>query len=247
MVGMSRRPSVARRCRGLRLLPVFVISAMLAGCSVAPAITRDFDPVADPVIRTLRAIDRPAFDDLVRRTADAGDVEERTLRLQAHLRTGVVPKYIPLASDEAIRDYVRVTIAELHELRDASYYRCFSFLFGERTDEAEQVRLERTLSSSTRAAGFGAIARFVESAEPVPVSIDEEAAWRVLDNHVLPVLPAWLGERKMVLRDTLSRDIDRVAACEVTLAVYEAIVDLPPPDGPLVMRYMLTRQVMAGL
>lgn len=197
-------------------------------------------------MRALRAADRPAFDELAGRVT-AGEDTEKTLRLHAALRTGVVPKYIPLASDEAIRNYVRVTIAELHELRDASYYRCFSFLFGERTDESEQVRLERTLSQPTRAAGFDAIARLIESAEPVPVSIDEDAVWRVLDNRVLPSLPAWLGERKMVLRDTLSRDIDRVAACEVTLAVYEAIVDLPSPDGPLVMRYMLARQVMAGL
>ena len=244
---MSGCLSVARTCRCPWATGVFVVSAALAGCSASPAVMHDLEPAAEPVVRALRAADAPAFDDLVRRLAADGVPEEMPLRFHARLRAGVVPKFVPLASDEAIRDYVRVTITELHELRAASYYRCFSFLFGERTDEAEQVRLEATLSPATRAAGLGAIARLIESSEAIPVSVDEEAVWRTLDNRIVPVLPPWLGERTMVLRDARARDLDRVAACEVTLAVYEAIVDLPSPEGPLVMRYMLARQLMAGL
>ena len=222
---------------------------VLAACASPPAVLRDLEPEARTVARVLRTTDRAAFDALIARMA-AGDVSDPTqqaIRFHAYLRTGVVPTYVPLASDEAIRAYVRVTMTEIRELRDASYARCFAFLFGSRTDEAELIRLEATLSPATRTAAFRAIANLMTSAEPVPVSVDEEAVWHVLDNRIVPALPAWLGERTMVLRDARARDLDGRAACDVTAAVYAAVVDLPGPDGAAVMRYLLARQMMAGL
>lgn len=204
------------------------------------------DLEAEPAVRALRETEPAAFDEIVAAAPAGATPEHMRLWLQTHLRTHVAPRYVALASDEAIREYMAVTIAELEELRDRSYYRCFVFLSGDRTDEAAQIRLEATLSEGTRAAGLRAVTRLIESSGGVPVSIDEEAAWRVLDNHVIPSLPRWLGERTLVLRDTASRDIDRVATCEVMLAVYAKAVDLPSPDGPLVMRYLLARQMMAG-
>lgn len=199
----------------------------------------------------LRARDRAAADDLVRYVDErtvAGEADDAARhRLHMYLRTRIAPMYLPLAGDQAVRAYIRATIAEIEELRDRSYVRCFAFLFGGRTDEAEQMRLESTLSEMTRAAGLRAMTSLIESAGSVPVSIEEAAAWSILDNQVIPALPAWFGERTMVLRDAASRNIDRVAACEVTLAAYQVAVDLPSPDGPLVIRYLLARQMMAGL
>lgn len=210
-----------------------------------------FEPRTEPVVRALRARDRAAADELVRvlepSVVEGEPAVSARQRLHAYLRTHIAPAYLPLADDDAVREYMRVTIAEIEQLRDRSYVRCFAFLFGDRTSEADQLRLESTLTESTRAAGLQATEHLIASAGTVPVSIDEAAAWSILDNRVIPVLPAWLGERTMVLRDSTSRDIDRVAACEVTLAAYQVAVDLPAPEGPLVMRYLLARQMMAGL
>lgn len=230
-----------------------VLLAVACGASSSNEDGREggFEPRTEPVVRALRARDRAAADELLRTlesSAAAGEpAAAARQRLHAYLRTHVAPAYLPLADDDAVREYMRVTITEIGELRDRSYVRCFAFLFGSRTGEAEQLRLESTLTESTRAAGLQATGRLIASSGTVPVSIDEAAAWSILDKQVIPVLPAWLGERTMVLRDSMSRDIDRVAACDVTLAAYRIAVDLPAPDGPLVMRYLLARQMMAGL
>lgn len=211
----------------------------------------DIEVLSAPLARALRAKDRGALDDVVRHISQyaQADADPETLkpRLHAYLRSAVVPKYLPLADDEAVRAYMRTTLAELDELRARSFYRCYVFLYGDGDDDVAQLRLENTLSAETREAGLDAIARLIDSAAAVPVSIDESAAWHVIDNVVMPRLPAWLGERKMVLRDPVSRDIDRVGACEVTIEVYKVAVELPAPDGPLVMRYLLARQLMDGV
>lgn len=252
---MSRRTSALGRFVPAPLLAASLVAAGpcgFAGCAPQPGEAErgaaSFDLESEPAVRALRHADRAAFDELVNaaRRGDAPDASK--LWLHGYLRSHVAPRYVALASDDAIREYVTVTIAELEELRERSYYRCFTFLFGDRTNnEVAQIRLEATLSEATRASGLRAITHLIESSGDVPVSIDEEAAWRALDNRVVPSLPRWLGERTMVLRDAVSRDIDRVAACEVMLAVYASAVDLPAPEGPLVMRYLLARQMMAGL
>jgi hypothetical protein len=226
-----------------------VLASSLAACRTDPAVA-EFERAAPDVVRVLRGNDSEAFDEmvrLVRAHLDAG-AAAGTLppRVHADLRALLVPRYLRTASDAAVLEYMRVTIAELDELRDQSFYRCYRFLYGERVPAEEQLRLEETLSDATRAAGLRAIAGLVESSGTVPVSIDEARARLVLDNAITPALPAWMGERKMVLHDAVSRDVDRVAACEVTVEAYRLAVELADPDGPLVVRYLLARQVMDG-
>lgn len=237
MFGRHSRPRGRRTGGTLACL----LLCCLTACTRATGVGDSFDPAAGPVLRALQVADPGVFEAVIRNVSRTGDVTDDTVRLQVELRRQVVPAFIARASDDAVRDYVRVTIAELKELRDASYFRCYTYLYGDPQDDEARYRLEATLSPATRAAGLEVMARLVESAGSSHAPVDDTEAWRVLDNVVMPALPAWLGERKMVLRDPQSRDIDRVATCEVSLAVYEAAVDLPSPDGLVVLRFMLSR------
>lgn len=232
----------------IRLIGIALVLG-LAACATDPAVA-DVERAAPDVARVLRTKAPDTFVEIVQRVRgyrDAGVVSDTVApRLHADLRALVVPPFLRVADDAAIVGYMRVTITELEELRAQSFYRCYRFLYGERVPADEQLRLEETLSDATRSAGLRAIAHLVGSAGDVPVSIDEARAQLVIDNVITPALPAWMGERKMVLHDARSRDIDRVAACEVTIEAYRLAVDLPAPDGPLAARYLLVRQVMDG-
>lgn len=229
---------------------IVLLSAAGCGTSEAP---RRTEPIADlhsdPVVKVLLEKNPAEGEALVRHMAASTDDTpvQATRRLQWYIRGTVVPAYVPLADDPSIEQYLRTTISELLELRARSYYRCYVFLYGERHDPETRMALLSTLSPQVVEAWQTATVRLIESAATVPVSIDEAAAWRVLDNIVIPALPAWHGERKMVLRDPVSRDIDRTAACDVTLDVYKEAVDLPGADGRLLRRYLLARQLIAGL
>lgn len=229
-----------------------VVLLLAAGCGASGA-PRRAEPVDDfrhdPVVRALFEKNPAEGDALARHVSEStGDTPvQTTQRLQWYIRATVVPMYVPLADDPSVEQYLRTTIQELLELRARSYYRCYVFLYGERHDPETRMALLSTLSPQTIDAWQMATVRLIESAAMVPVSIDEAAAWRVLDNIVIPALPAWHGERKMVLRDPVSRDIDRTAACDVTLDVYKEAVDVPGADGRLLRRYLLARQLIAGL
>lgn len=160
---------------------------------------------------------------------------------RAQFRTAILPRYVPLASDEAIREYLQVTVAELRELRDRSYRRCHTFLFGDRADEAETIRLEATLSAGTRDAGTRATTQLVRSASDVPVVFDEASVRDMLDRVVLPRMPGRYRDRVVRLRESDIRMLDTATACDVSIDLYTIAIDLPPPEGSWLRRHLLAR------
>lgn len=222
----------------------------LLACRDRPSIADDTGsstgPLDAPVARALRERDPAAFDALAYHVAQFAttDTAEQSIRIQSYLRTHVVPAYIPRADDAALREYMTAMIEGLQELRDRSYHRCYTFLFGDWTLESERLALEASLSARTRDTTLSAIARLIDSAGPMPVAMDASRVRVLLEHTVIPGLQPRYGERLMVLRDEVSRDIDRVAACDTTLDIYKAAVDLSPPDGGLLIRHLLTNPRM---
>jgi hypothetical protein len=218
-------------------------TALLLGCGTPEIGDSGVDVLNDAVVAALRHRDPDAAETMVRHvTADTGEgAAPAEYRLLAYLRSKVVPIHALSASDAAVEQYLRTTTTGLQELRAASYYRCYVFLFGGGRLDAERIALEGSLSATTRESARLAITRLIETADTLSASVDEEAAWHILDNIVIPNLPAWHGERVMVLRDSAARNIDRTAACDVTIDVVKAAIDLSPPEGPILRRYLLAR------
>lgn len=239
---------------------VLVVAGLLmaTGCGMAPAdrLTA-VDPAVAPVVTALAERDPAALDALVRnmdahavdaravradlKVRPSSDVETARVRLHAHLRADVLPVFVSRASDDAVRDYAAATLAELEALRDRSYYRCHAFLFGDRSDDAARIELENALPPTARGKSLRALAALIESARDAPVPVDDAVVNDALDRVVLPLMPARYSERVVRFRASDVRILDTATACDVTIDLFRVVVDLPPPDGPLLRRHLLLR------
>jgi len=149
--------------------------------------------------------------------------------------TGVITKYLPVASDEAILEMTRVTILELDQISAKSADACFAFLFHPpgtvRTDLSayatpEVIQAVSTAQKLILESGF---------ADPQPVPSKEEVSAPL--KRVVQQLVATYGAADITALAQPAK-MDHGRYCMITSALFKEVLTLPRAEGVPLLRYL---------
>lgn len=158
-------------------------------------------------------------------------------RVRAQVTT-LVQQRLPLASDEAATEYVRVMVQEMHELRSHGGDLCFKFLFPQ---PGEGLNLTRYVSVNLRDADAAALSQVVRSSTVSPQPVPQKAEVLVRMQPVMTALSARYGRDLALLEQPQAPGVDRDKLCSINIDMYTVILQMPPADGGKLIRYLMSQ------
>ena len=145
------------------------------------------------------------------------------------LLSAALPDYLSRASDEGVLGFTRSMVALLRAMQAENPDYCYTYLFatGKGSIGMRHRAEEEGLANSMRQVITGA------AQQPVTQGADAES-------NLASVMDK-LQKRELdtsVLQHVTDPDVDRSAACNVTIQMYATVLELPPAQAAHVLRYI---------
>lgn len=151
------------------------------------------------------------------------------------LVVSVYLKYLPRASDEAVRATIAVTIEEGNLLRTADTDSCFAYFY---PDPSRPLTVTPTIAPDVLDREFSAMAAVIRSGArgDLPVAT-EQARADMIDIHTRIVARMGDSFAFVPVKDASTRE-QRAAKCDYTLMMLEEMLRLPGARAPELMRIL---------
>ncbi|MBW2092129.1 MAG: hypothetical protein JRI34_08415, partial [Deltaproteobacteria bacterium] len=162
--------------------------------------------------------------------------EQTTIRIR-RIVNELVGKYLPRASDDAIFNYVKVMIQELSELTKLNPDLSYEFLFPQRGGATGH---SYNLSPEMKKADLDALAEVIKTGSTNPVIIRDFSEAKLLLEKVFANLHKVYGDDLSLLRNPLASGIYKKKYCNITIALFTEIFELPKQKSCMVLRYMFS-------
>ena len=163
-----------------------------------------------------------------------------TTAVQARVHGHIAPlakKYIPRASDAALRRYITVTVAEIDQLRKRNPALAKSFLF---PTPGEFVNIQPYLDDATMKEDVAALGQVIETgAGSQARPVDDKRADELLQGALARVAAKY-GQDFALLAKPSSPNTDAGKVTAIVADLYREILALPAPDSAMVLRKMLS-------
>lgn len=182
---------------------------------------------------------------------------ESAAQIQGAVRTvlsGVVKQYIPVASDEALIEYMRVTIDEIEQINAKDPEACYAMLFNNRVKIDITQYIDEALQNRDRAALTEIIRTGVRKDAGYQNDRNAEFVLRqVMDQFITDFgddgrLPFTMGRRQappgtdmVEAMRIATAPVDKRKTCEMTVAFYRRVLDLRADRAAQVLRMMLSK------
>jgi hypothetical protein len=152
---------------------------------------------------------------------------------------GLVPKYVGIASDQSVVDFIDVATRVVEELRRTHSDACYYFLFPHEVGATPSVEY---LNQKIVQQMLDAMGQVVHSAVHEPQPVPDAAKAQVLLVTVLGRLQKEYGNELLLLQQKPTDATGRQNVCNMTVSLYKNVEDLPKGDASLLLRYLLSNQ-----
>jgi len=143
----------------------------------------------------------------------------------------LVFKYIPRASDQAAKQYMKVTVDELKQVSNKDPGICLQALFPDKLGFAD---ITPFIDKGTQEADLNALKTVIETAVKTPNAPPDPKVVEKLLEKVTPQMEQEYGDKMNFLNRIDDPTIDKKEACLMVIAFYEKIFALPDEEsGPL--------------
>jgi hypothetical protein len=166
-----------------------------------------------------------------------GESQPQSIARGRRLILGLVKKYIPRASDDAIIGYVNAMIQEIEELAAKDPELCYQFLFPEKYGTPDTTK---HLKPETQRADLNALAEVIRTAVEKPQAEPDKVAGEAVVRKVLNTYYETRGDDVNLLKDPFAPGVDKCKVCNLVAVLYREIVNLPKEKSSLALRYMLS-------
>lgn len=160
-------------------------------------------------------------------------------QIEARIRTivgGLVRKYLPRASDDAVVGYIDIIIQEIEELTNQSPDLCYRFLFPE---QYGPIEARKHFKAETQKADLDALAKVIQTGAENSVA-KEMSGYEPLVQKLVTNLKKVYGDDIALLKKPLEPGTDKEKFCKLTVAFYREALKLPKKESSLVLRYIVT-------
>jgi len=215
------------------VMPRFGVEARLARAEA--------ELVAIPAFQLIRQHDRATYDgfmaDLKAGVRAGKSHDEVVLELKPRMEQFVV-KRLPIASDQAVTQYVGVMARELRWLTKKDPNLCFRFLFPQ---QYGALNVQQHIPQELIDADLAALAAVVKSSAEAPQAIPTQAD--AADDLAAAFAPLQQkhGDKLGVLDNPTDPSVDKAEACGIFGDLYETILTLPPERSSRVLRFMFSQ------
>jgi len=151
------------------------------------------------------------------------------------LMSRVAEKYVLKASDRALCDYMRVTMDEIEEASRKDPGAGYAIMF----PSSGEYALGDYVSKATLDRDRDLLAQVITTgAQNQATPLDESAARKML-TKLQKQLRARFGDDVEVLTHGWRPDVDKKKFCEVSVAMYRSVLELPTNEAAQVLRLVL--------
>lgn len=150
----------------------------------------------------------------------------------------LVQKRMPVASDQAVVDYMGVTVRELRELKRRDPALCFKFMFPQ---QYGVLNARDYMSKDIIDADFAGLAEVIRTSATAPQPVPAESEVSDDLKAVVTQLHQRHGDDATILQHLQDPHVDQAKGCEITAELYEGILALPQPRSGKLLRYMLSQ------
>ena len=198
-------------------------------------------------VATIAAIKKAEPDTYAKILADMTEAV-RLGKSQAELHAAIMPyvtnmtkKYLPVASETAVIEMMKVTTAEIDAIRSKDPEACYRFI-NPRPGEPS-VFIGDYISVELGSQDIAASAAVIETGSSKPQQIPAEAVVSDLMDTVLHRLSKkYDAEDIAALSDLNSPTVDRRRVCAVVSGLYREVLMLPIPEQARLLRYMFSQR-----
>jgi hypothetical protein len=166
-----------------------------------------------------------------------GESQEQAVGRARQAVGGLVMRYIPHASDEAVVRYVRAMTLEIEELAEKNPQVCYRFLFPDRYGSADVTQY---MKADTQRADLAALAEVIRTAaeqpQPAPNGETGDALLKKLMNN----FHASQGDDAYLLQDPFAPGVDKKKVSKLIASLYREALNLPQEESGLLLRHMLS-------
>lgn len=156
----------------------------------------------------------------------------------ASLVAGVMPQYLPTASDESVIAFVKATTSELRELDGSSPDSCYFFMFPQKAPASVANSVNDEAKSRMLDAMGGVIASATHAPQAPPDKEESNALMLSVARELRQKYGADIGILQREAKDTTERG----KACIISIDLHERILSMPPRQASELLRYMLSSQ-----
>ncbi|MBA0035315.1 hypothetical protein HS962_03520 [Pantoea sp. BIGb0393] len=140
------------------------------------------------------------------------------------------------ATDEAILNYVRVSVQEMQALQQQEPQRCFRFLYPQVNGG---INLQQVLSPELNQRDAQALEALLQQSTGNEQPLDHAVAQRDLQSVVEKLYGKW-GDRLQQLNMPADTAVDRGAMCAMSIDLYNGILALPDKQAANLLRKMVS-------
>ena len=195
--------------------------------------------LAIPTYQALRKYDRETYDkliaDLKQGLKDGDDETEVIIAMRSHMMK-VVETRLPRASDEAVLNYMRVTMKELEVLTKKGGDLCYRFLFPQ---SGGFVDPRKHFPKKLQEEDLAALTEVIRTSAEDPLPVPEESQFLGTLQAIFTELSDEYGDDVTMLQNPTAPGVNKRRICVMSTSMYDKIFALPRSEGGPLLRYLM--------
>ncbi len=192
-----------------------------------------------PAFASIKRYEPETYENLLASLMQAKKEGYSELQIIALVRSHIsalVDARIPHASDQAVLAYVGVTVDEMKELKAQGNGLCYQFLFPQGT---EVIDSRKVFSQETQQRDLLALDKIIQTSNQMR-ELPTEAEVLPYLQPVLVNLHEKFGEDVLMLDNPTAEDIDKARVCEISIELYQGILQLESLPAASTLRWMFS-------
>ncbi len=234
--------------------PVAIVSVVVVVAIWAPGFVSDFIHADErrleealqelPFYPVLAEYEPKAYEQIKTTVMTAykrGQTPQQAVAQAREVAVKTLVKYLPRASDDAVREFGFVMLDELDQLTDHPDA-CYRFLFPKSPAKRGSADPVSYIDEDTRMADLEASAEVLRSAKEDPQSAPAAAEGEALIAEQGELLYSRYGDALVLLSQRTHRDEDKATLCRMYFSMMNNIMKMPQQKSSKVLRYLLALQ-----
>jgi len=196
-----------------------------------------------PLYAAIRDADRDTYNKMLNAYVEAatlGKTESELIGTTRRYVAELAHKYLPVASDDAVIEMVRVMVLEMNQIGAKNADACFNFLFPR--PGVPPVIISQYVSVELQNRDLAATTAVIESGARKPQRVPTEKEIEPKMNLVINALRRKFSSAQLAaFADPDSSTSPHPVVCGVTQAFYEEILALSSPDNARLLRFLFSQ------
>ena len=193
----------------------------------------------NPTFAALKKYDPKTYSNILaelKKSISHGQTETEAILSIRNNIEAIVQKRLPIASNESAAAYMQIMVQEMKELDKHGSDTCYKFLFPQ---AGQAIELNKFIPENIKQADVAALGDVIKTSATSPQSVPKEAEISSFMQPVIEELARNYGQEMAVLQAPTAPGANKAKVCQMTIVLYDRILQLPSDQAGLIIRYLI--------